>query len=115
MFNVNARSALYGMQAVYPYFKDREVIMCEWCLLVIMPVTFFSRSARPIGWTHTYIYIQTTQNNNTTITQAGHIINISSVLGRLPFPTYRSTYCARSVVEAEKIKRWGGWVDSGWG
>ena len=29
--------------------------------------------------------------------QAGHIINVSSVLGRLPFPTYRSTYCARSV------------------
>lgn len=25
MFNVNARSALYGMQTVYPYFKQREV------------------------------------------------------------------------------------------
>lgn len=25
MFNVNARSALYGMQTVYPYFTGREV------------------------------------------------------------------------------------------
>lgn len=75
----------------------------------------FLFSIGPAHRVDTYIYIQTTQNNNTTITQAGHIINISSVLGRLPFPTYRSTYCARSVVEAEKIKRWGGWVDSGWG
>lgn len=25
MMNVNARSALYGMQVAYPYFKQREV------------------------------------------------------------------------------------------
>lgn len=39
---------------------------------------------------HTYMYTCAHM-------QAGHIINVSSVLGRLPFPTYRSTYCARRV------------------
>ncbi len=49
MMLVNVKSALYGMQAVLPHFKER---------------------------------------------QAGHIINVSSMLGRLPLATFRSAYVA---------------------
>jgi NADP-dependent 3-hydroxy acid dehydrogenase YdfG len=49
MMLVNVKSALYGMQAVLPHFKER---------------------------------------------QQGHIINVSSLLGRLPFATFRSAYNA---------------------
>ena len=49
MMLVNAKSALYGMQAVLPHFKARG---------------------------------------------RGHIINVSSMLGRMPFATIRSAYCA---------------------
>ncbi|KAM3568107.1 hypothetical protein VYU27_009766 [Nannochloropsis oceanica] len=49
MMNVNAKSAMFGMQAAYPYFVQQK---------------------------------------------EGHIINLSSVLGRLPFPPQRSLYSA---------------------
>ncbi|HEX2675989.1 MAG TPA: SDR family oxidoreductase [Polyangiales bacterium] len=49
MMRVNVKSALYGMQAVLPHFKERG---------------------------------------------RGHIINVSSMLGRLPFVTFRSAYAA---------------------
>ena len=49
MMAVNAKSALYGMQAIIPHFKARG---------------------------------------------AGHLINISSTLGRIPFASYRSAYSA---------------------
>jgi NAD(P)-dependent dehydrogenase (short-subunit alcohol dehydrogenase family) len=49
MMVVNAKSALYGMQAIVPHFKERG---------------------------------------------AGHLINISSALGRVPFASYRSAYSA---------------------
>jgi len=49
MMAVNAKSALYGMQAVVPHFIARG---------------------------------------------AGHLINVSSMLGRVPFATYRSAYNA---------------------
>jgi short-subunit dehydrogenase len=49
MMAVNAKSALYGMQAIVPHFKERG---------------------------------------------AGHLINISSTLSRLPFASYRSAYSA---------------------
>lgn len=49
MMRVNAKSALYGMQAVLPHFRDRG---------------------------------------------SGHIINVSSMLGRLPFAVVRSAYSA---------------------
>jgi NAD(P)-dependent dehydrogenase (short-subunit alcohol dehydrogenase family) len=49
MMRVNVKSALYGMQAVLPHFKERR---------------------------------------------RGHIINISSVLSRLPFASFRSAYSA---------------------
>jgi short-subunit dehydrogenase len=49
MFTVNVKSALYGMQAVLPHFKQRG---------------------------------------------RGHIINISSMLGRVPFAPFRSAYSA---------------------
>jgi short-subunit dehydrogenase len=49
MMSINAKSALYGMQAIIPYFKTRH---------------------------------------------AGHLINISSALGRVPFAGYRSAYSA---------------------
>jgi short-subunit dehydrogenase len=49
MMAVNAKSALYGMQAIVPHFKERG---------------------------------------------AGHLINISSALGRVPFASYRSAYSA---------------------
>ncbi|MEY4581301.1 MAG: hypothetical protein RL701_6004 [Pseudomonadota bacterium] len=49
MMLVNVKSALYGMQAVLPHFKERG---------------------------------------------HGHIINISSMLGRLPLASFRSAYCA---------------------
>ena len=49
MMTVNAKSALYGMQAIVPYFKERGT---------------------------------------------GHLINISSALGRVPFASYRSVYSA---------------------
>ena len=49
MMAVNVKSALYGMQAVIPYFKSRG---------------------------------------------AGHVINVSSVLGRVPIATIRSAYSA---------------------
>ena len=49
MIAVNLKSALYGMQAIVPYFKERG---------------------------------------------AGHLINISSALGRIPFVSHRSAYSA---------------------
>ncbi len=49
MMAVNAKAALYGMQAIVPHFKERR---------------------------------------------AGHVINISSALGRVPFASYRSAYSA---------------------
>jgi short-subunit dehydrogenase len=49
MMAVNAKSALYGMQAIVPHFKERG---------------------------------------------AGHVINVSSALGRIPFASYRSAYSA---------------------
>lgn len=49
MMLVNVKSALYGMQAVVPHFKERN---------------------------------------------AGQIVNISSMLGRIPFAPIRSAYCA---------------------
>jgi len=49
MMLVNAKSVLYGMQAVLPHFQARG---------------------------------------------SGHIINVSSMLGRVPFATIRSAYCA---------------------
>ena len=49
MMLVNAKSALYGMQAVLPHFRERG---------------------------------------------QGHIINVSSLLGRVPFASFRSAYCA---------------------
>jgi|SRR5215468_563835 len=49
MMTVNVKSALYGMQAVLPHFKERR---------------------------------------------RGHIINIASVLSRLPFASFRSAYSA---------------------
>jgi NADP-dependent 3-hydroxy acid dehydrogenase YdfG len=49
MFAVNVKSALYGMQAVLPHFKQRG---------------------------------------------RGHIINVSSMLGRVPFAPFRSAYSA---------------------
>jgi NADP-dependent 3-hydroxy acid dehydrogenase YdfG len=49
MFRDNVKSALYGMQAILPHFKERN---------------------------------------------AGQIINVSSLLGRLPYVALRSAYCA---------------------
>ena len=49
MMLVNTKSALYGMQAIVPYFKERGT---------------------------------------------GHLINVSSVLGRIPFASNRSVYSA---------------------
>jgi len=49
MMAINTKSALYGMQAIVPYFKDRG---------------------------------------------EGHLINVSSALGRVPFASYRSVYSA---------------------
>ena len=49
MMLINTKSALYGMQAIIPYFKQRG---------------------------------------------AGHLINVSSALGRIPFASYRSVYSA---------------------
>jgi NADP-dependent 3-hydroxy acid dehydrogenase YdfG len=49
MMAINTKSALYGMQAIVPYFKERG---------------------------------------------EGHLINISSALGRVPFASYRSVYSA---------------------
>lgn len=49
MMLVNVKSALYGMQAVLPHFKERK---------------------------------------------KGHIVNVSSMLGRIPFAHFRSAYCA---------------------
>jgi short-subunit dehydrogenase len=49
MMTVNAKSALYGMQAIVPHFKERG---------------------------------------------RGHLINVSSALGRIPFASYRSAYSA---------------------
>jgi len=49
MMAINAKSALYGMQAILPYFKERG---------------------------------------------EGHLINVSSALGRIPFAAYRSAYSA---------------------
>jgi NADP-dependent 3-hydroxy acid dehydrogenase YdfG len=49
MMQVNVKSALYGMQAVLPHFKQHK---------------------------------------------RGHIINVSSGLGRVPFAHFRSAYCA---------------------
>jgi NADP-dependent 3-hydroxy acid dehydrogenase YdfG len=49
MMAVNAKSALYGMQAIVPHFKERR---------------------------------------------EGHLINLSSALGRVPFASYRSAYSA---------------------
>ncbi len=49
MMQVNVKSALYGMQAVLPHFKERK---------------------------------------------RGHIINVSSGLGRVPMAHFRSAYCA---------------------
>jgi len=49
MMAINTKSALYGMQAIVPYFKDRG---------------------------------------------GGHLINVSSALGRVPFASYRSVYSA---------------------
>jgi short-subunit dehydrogenase len=49
MMAVNTKSALYGMQAIVPHFKERG---------------------------------------------QGHLINVSSTLGRIPFASYRSAYSA---------------------
>ncbi|MGB8212247.1 MAG: SDR family oxidoreductase [Anaerolineales bacterium] len=49
MMAINTKSALYGMQAILPHFKEHG---------------------------------------------AGHLINISSALGRIPFASYRSAYSA---------------------
>jgi short-subunit dehydrogenase len=49
MMAVNTKSALYGMQAIVPHFKERG---------------------------------------------EGHLINVSSALGRIPFASYRSAYSA---------------------
>jgi short-subunit dehydrogenase len=49
MMAVNTKSALYGMQAIIPHFKERG---------------------------------------------QGHLINVSSTLGRIPFASYRSAYSA---------------------
>jgi NADP-dependent 3-hydroxy acid dehydrogenase YdfG len=49
MMLINTKSALYGMQAIVPYFKEHGT---------------------------------------------GHLINISSALGRIPFASYRSAYSA---------------------
>ena len=49
MMAINAKSALYGMQAIVPHFKERG---------------------------------------------EGHLINLSSALGRVPFASYRSAYSA---------------------
>ena len=49
MMLVNVKSALYGMQAIVPYFKERG---------------------------------------------RGHVVNVSSFLGRVPYPTFRSAYNA---------------------
>jgi short-subunit dehydrogenase len=49
MMSINTKSALYGMQAIVPYFKEHGI---------------------------------------------GHLINISSALGRIPFASYRSAYSA---------------------
>jgi len=49
MMAINAKSALYGMQAIVPHFKERG---------------------------------------------EGHLINVSSALGRVPFASYRSAYSA---------------------
>jgi short-subunit dehydrogenase len=49
MMAVNTKSALYGMQAIVPHFKERG---------------------------------------------EGHLINVSSALGRIPFASFRSAYCA---------------------
>jgi short-subunit dehydrogenase len=49
MMAINTKSALYGMQAIVPYFKEHGT---------------------------------------------GHLINISSALGRIPFASYRSAYSA---------------------
>ena len=49
MMSINTKSALYGMQAIVPYFKEHG---------------------------------------------SGHLINISSALGRVPFASYRSAYSA---------------------
>lgn len=48
VMRVNVKSALYGMQAVLPHFKERG---------------------------------------------EGHVVNVSSMLGRIPFATFRSAYC----------------------
>ncbi len=56
MMLVNAKSALYGMQAVLPHFRERK---------------------------------------------QGHIINVSSMLGRIPFAVHRSAYsAAKHALEA---------------
>ena len=52
MMLVNVKSALYGMQAVLPHFKERG---------------------------------------------EGHIVNVSSMLGRIPFAPIRSAYSAPST------------------
>ena len=49
MMAINTKAALYGMQAIIPYFKTRD---------------------------------------------SGHLINVSSALGRVPFAGYRSAYSA---------------------
>jgi NADP-dependent 3-hydroxy acid dehydrogenase YdfG len=49
MMTVNVKSALYGMQAVLPHFRERG---------------------------------------------RGHVVNVSSMLGRVPFAPQRSAYCA---------------------
>jgi NADP-dependent 3-hydroxy acid dehydrogenase YdfG len=49
MVRDNVKSALYGMQAIVPHFKDRK---------------------------------------------RGHLVNVSSMLGRIPFASIRSAYCA---------------------
>lgn len=48
VMRVNVKSALYGMQAILPHFKERGT---------------------------------------------GHVINVSSMLGRIPLATFRSAYC----------------------
>jgi NADP-dependent 3-hydroxy acid dehydrogenase YdfG len=59
MMAVNAKSALYGMQAVLPHFRERR---------------------------------------------RGHIINVSSMLGRIPFTAVRSAYnAAKHALEALTI------------
>lgn len=49
MIRDNVKSALYGMQAIVPHFKERK---------------------------------------------RGHLVNVSSMLGRIPFAGFRSAYCA---------------------